>query len=96
MEMPPHMRVTPRDFQLKAAAQGLWCLAGPMKLFLLGDEMGVGKTLTSILIMWAMKDKPGMSLWWLQRVYAPFGSTRSIVHSKRYVHIVSNKRDSIM
>jgi SNF2 family DNA or RNA helicase len=56
------MRIIPRDFQLKAAAQGLYCLDSPMKLFLLGDEMGVGKTLTAILMMWAKKDLPGMSI----------------------------------
>jgi SNF2 family DNA or RNA helicase len=33
-----------------------------MKLFLLGDEMGVGKTLTAVLMMWAKKDLPGMSI----------------------------------
>jgi hypothetical protein len=35
------MAIEPRDFLLKAAAQGLYCLYGPFKLFLLGDEMGV-------------------------------------------------------
>lgn len=62
MEMPPYMKMTPRDFQLKVAAQGLYCLLGPLKLFLLGDQMGVGKTLAAILMMWALKDEPGMSL----------------------------------
>ena len=52
----------PRNFQLKGAAQGLYCLEGPHKLFLLGDEMGVGKTLSAILMMWKMKEQPGMSI----------------------------------
>jgi SNF2 family DNA or RNA helicase len=33
-----------------------------MHLFLLGDEMGVGKTLSAVLMMWARKDEPGMSI----------------------------------
>lgn len=62
MKMPENMAMTPRSFQLQAAAQGLYCLEGPMKTFLLGDEMGVGKTLTAILMMWSKINEPGMSL----------------------------------
>jgi SNF2 family DNA or RNA helicase len=56
------MAMEPKSFQLKAAAQGLYCLEGPFKLFLLGDEMGVGKTLSAILMMWKMREQPGMSI----------------------------------
>ena len=60
--MPKHMRMIPRDFQLQAASRGLYCLDGPLRLCLLGDEMGVGKTLSAILMMYAKKDLPGMSI----------------------------------
>ena len=42
MEMPPH-----EDGPARLSAEGrylrLHCLQGPMKLFLLGDEIGVGR-----------------------------------------------------
>ncbi len=56
------MAIHPRDFQLKIAAQALHCLDSPMKLPLSGSEMGVGKTLSSVLVMWAKKDEPGVSM----------------------------------
>jgi SNF2 family DNA or RNA helicase len=60
--MPEGMTVTPRSFQLEAASKALYCLKGPFKLFMLGDEMGVGKTLSGILVMWELRKEPGMSL----------------------------------
>lgn len=56
------MTLVPHPWQLKGAAQGLLCCESMFKGFLLGDGMGVGKTLTAILMMHALKDKPGMSL----------------------------------
>lgn len=62
MAVPANMTLEPRIFQLIAARQARYCLEGDLHLFLLGDEMGVGKTLTAILVMFDLKDGPGMSI----------------------------------
>jgi len=59
---PPHMTLTPHDYQLKAAAQIHFSCEGVHRGMLLGDQMGSGKTLIAILVMWLCREDPGMSL----------------------------------
>ena len=62
MGIPPHMTVTPHCHQLKGASQADFLCRSHFKGILLGDGMGVGKTLTAILAMWLVKDLPGFSV----------------------------------
>lgn len=62
------MTLTPRPWQLKGAAVAHSACRGPFKGVLIGDGMGLGKTLVGILAVNAVRDEPGMSL-----VVAPKG-----------------------
>ncbi|TVY34575.1 DNA repair protein [Lachnellula occidentalis] len=59
--IPPGIVVTPHDYQLKAAAQAIFCLK-EYGLFILGDATGLGKTLSATLALYELKHKPGLSL----------------------------------
>jgi SNF2 family DNA or RNA helicase len=56
------MRVRPHDYQLKGAAQINYLCESRFRGALVGDGMGVGKTLQAILAMWLQRDKPGFSM----------------------------------
>lgn len=56
------MTITPHAYQLKAAGQADWLCEEPFGGILVGDGMGLGKTLTSIIAMYLRRDEPGMSL----------------------------------
>ena len=62
MECPEHMCITPHAHQLKGAAQLDFLCKSPSRGGLLGDPMGLGKTLTTILHLWTLRNEPGMSL----------------------------------
>lgn len=62
LDEPEFMTVTPHDYQLKAAAQADFSCRSRFKGILIGDGMGVGKTLSAILAMYMVKDEPGFSL----------------------------------
>ena len=62
MKMPENMAVRPHQYQLKGAAQILHGCAGPFRGLLLGDAMGLGKTLQGLLAIWARRHEPGKSL----------------------------------
>lgn len=68
MPTPANMCMIPHDYQSKAAAQALWSMNTDLAGFLLGSEMGTGKTLVAILVMWELRNEPGMSI-----VVAPAG-----------------------
>lgn len=54
--------VLPHAYQLKAAAQADWLCEGPFQGILIGDGMGLGKTLAATIAMHLCRDEPGMSL----------------------------------
>ncbi|KAI1608299.1 P-loop containing nucleoside triphosphate hydrolase protein, partial [Exophiala viscosa] len=56
------MLVTPHDYQAKGAAQIQHCAEGPFRGMILGDGMGLGKTLTGAMAMNIVRDQPGMCL----------------------------------
>jgi SNF2 family DNA or RNA helicase len=62
MALPEHMSIVPHTYQLKGAAQIDWACRGPFQGIMIGDAMGLGKTLQAILAMWLCRDEPGMSL----------------------------------
>lgn len=51
------------DYQLKGAAQLVYaCLHSPFKFIMLGDSMGMGKTIQAVLALHKMKHEAGMAL----------------------------------
>jgi SNF2 family DNA or RNA helicase len=60
MEIPENMTITPHPYQLKGAGQADWACRGPFKGLLLGDGMGMGKTITAILAMYQQRTEPGL------------------------------------
>lgn len=62
MAVPENMPTIPHDYQLKGAAQIDWPCKGPFKGCLVGDPIGLGKTLQAILSMIPIKDDPGLIL----------------------------------
>lgn len=51
----------PHAYQLKAAAQALYCVK-ELGLFILGDPTGLGKTFMAVLMAWALRKQPGVVL----------------------------------
>ncbi|KAH7350385.1 P-loop containing nucleoside triphosphate hydrolase protein [Pyrenochaeta sp. MPI-SDFR-AT-0127] len=91
MPLPPNMPTKPYDYQLKAAAQIDFLRRGPFRAALVGDPMGLGKTLQAILSMMYVKDEPGLCLvlcpavlckQWVQAIHGAFeeGTGLSVLH----------------
>ncbi|KAK2762298.1 hypothetical protein FQN54_001308 [Arachnomyces sp. PD_36] len=53
--------MTPHEYQLKGAAQIQEGCEGPFRGLLLGDEMGLGNTLTACLALYHVREESGMS-----------------------------------
>lgn len=75
------MPVAPHDYQLKGAAQIEYMCKGPFRGCLVGDPMGLGKTLQAILSMMPIRDDPGLILvvcpaslckQWVQSIHGAF------------------------
>jgi SNF2 family DNA or RNA helicase len=62
MELPPHMPTRPHDYQLKGASQIDHSCKSKARGILVGDGMGLGKTLQAILNMHLIKGEPGLFL----------------------------------
>ncbi|KAJ4348721.1 uncharacterized protein N0V89_010099 [Didymosphaeria variabile] len=62
MACPPSMPTRPHDYQLKGATQLTHLCESDSRGALLGDPMGLGKPLTVILHLWAIRNIPGQSL----------------------------------
>lgn len=79
------MTIVPHSYQLKGAAQAHFSCRGINKGFMLGDAMGVGKTLAAILALYLARDEPGASLvvcpkslciQWMETIHAVFAEVR--------------------
>jgi len=57
-----HMPTIPHDYQRKGAAQIDFSCKSPFRACLVGDPMGLGKTLQAICSMKAIEDEPGIIL----------------------------------
>ena len=62
MDIPEHMVIVPHNYQLKGAAQLNYLCSSPAKGALLGDYMGLGKTLQAVLCMYLQRHEMGLSL----------------------------------
>lgn len=62
MQPPPGLIPNVHDYQLLGAAQGDYLYKSVFRGILCDDEMGVGKTLLAILVIWLARDGPGFSL----------------------------------
>ncbi|OBT86747.1 hypothetical protein VE02_06278 [Pseudogymnoascus sp. 03VT05] len=62
LECPEDMTVVPHAYQLKAAAQADFLCDGPFGGIMIGDGMGLGKTLMAIIAMYLRRNEPGMLL----------------------------------
>ena len=62
MECPTNMLLKPHDYQLKGANQIDHLCEGIFRGAIVGDQMGLGKTLTSVLVIRKRRDEPGMDL----------------------------------
>ncbi|KAF8854060.1 P-loop containing nucleoside triphosphate hydrolase protein [Acephala macrosclerotiorum] len=62
MAHPEHMNIVLHYHQLKGAAQLDFLCRSSFRGGILADQMGVGKTLTAVTLMFMVKDEPGFSM----------------------------------
>jgi SNF2 family DNA or RNA helicase len=82
------MLIIPREHQRIGASQGVYYLEGPLRLFLLGDEIGVGKTLQGVMMMATNRHQPGINLvvcpkgvyaTWVETIHCAFKEVRALI-----------------
>lgn len=87
MTPPETMKIKPHDYQCKGAAQINFLCSGPFQGCLIGDPMGLGKTLQAIMSMRAIKDLSGIILvvcpatlcqQWVENINEAFEKVRRI------------------